>query len=175
MDEGDHRYEVGTCQPCPGLYFLWHLAQSALRRDRDSCVALLRTCGLAQADQAESTQVHSCWQGAFGLESRVHLWFTFSFVSRHKLAKFLLQPITVFCQLHSETPAVSPWLWSLHTAHSNLNDTGQNALAICPACPESLSLHSPILAEGDKLEVSSDPLLAMWLQTSYSQPQIWKK
>lgn len=29
-------------QPRPGLYFLSHLTQSALRRDRDSCVALLR-------------------------------------------------------------------------------------------------------------------------------------
>ena len=30
-------------QPRPGLYFLSHLAQPALRRDRDICVALLRT------------------------------------------------------------------------------------------------------------------------------------
>ncbi|KAB1266843.1 hypothetical protein Cadr_000018041 [Camelus dromedarius] len=39
-------------QPCPGLSFQAHLARSALRRDRDSCVTLLGTCRLAQADQA---------------------------------------------------------------------------------------------------------------------------
>lgn len=55
---------------------------------------------------------------------------------------------------------------SLYSAHSNLNATGQNALAICTACFEFPSLYSPILAEAGllketELEVSSDPSPAM--------------
>lgn len=42
-----------------------HAAQSTVSRDGGSCVTGLGpVCGLAQADDAEATEAHSCWLGA---------------------------------------------------------------------------------------------------------------